>query len=467
MRSLNNYNKKRNFLLSGEPVGKLKKARGGIFVIQHHFATREHFDFRLAHNGVLLSWAVPKGLSNNPQDKRLAVQVEDHPLSYANFEGVIPAGNYGAGTVEIFDKGKFTPTYDLDYGLKKGHIKVVLNGKIFKGEFSLIKIDQKNWLIKKSATELKNKTPKSSSKNPFNSCPVELCKLTTQIPTGKNWAFEIKYDGYRILTFKEGGNIKFVTRNNKTFNKMPDIASSLNKIKSNFVLDGELVAINPAGKTDFGLLQANLKSNLPNCYMVFDLLALNGRDLRPLPLIKRKEMLKNLLVNLPANIQFSEHVINKGKQCFDFAKKNQLEGIVAKNLTSAYTGTRNGNWLKIKCYNRQEFVICGFVTSNKNPLLSALVLGYYNNSNLTYVGKVGSGLNENLKQQLHKKLTRLKTQHSPFLTVPKINAIWVKPTMVAEIQFAELTKQNLLRQPSFIALRQDKPAKQVQLESEK
>ena len=463
MNKLTIYNKKRNFNLTAEPVGKItKNLKAGIFVIQHHFARREHYDFRLQHNGVLLSWAVPKGLPTNTKDKRLAVMVEPHPLEYAKFEGVIPPGNYGAGSVQIFDSGRYTPCYDLSFGLKKGHIKIELHGKVFNGVFSLIKMDEKNWLIK--AEQNLGNLNLQTNKNPFNKCNVELCAITSTIPTGKNWAFEIKYDGYRIVAFKEE-KIKFLTRNFKDFTpKMADIAKSLMQINANCVLDGELVAFLANGKTDFATLQNNLKTGAPNCYVVFDLLALNGQDLRPLPLKKRKQMLKNLLSSAPANIQYSEHIIGRGKQCFNFALKNGLEGVVAKKLDAPYTGTRNGNWLKIKCYNRQEFVICGYITSAKNPLISALVLGYYNNNVLTYVGKVGSGLNAAQKQQLSAKLNKIISAHCPFKNAPKINAIWVKPKLVCEVQFAELTKQNLLRQPTFVALRQDKPARSVILE---
>ncbi len=563
MQKLKKYNQKRNFNSTNEPKGEIKlnknkkisnkniknsknnalkenfnknliKKTKNIFVIQHHFARREHFDFRIEHNGVLLSWAVPKGLSANPADKRLAVMVEDHPLEYANFEGVIPAGNYGAGTVEIYDFGSYTPCYDVDFGLKKGHIKIILNGKIFNGEYSLIKMDDKNWLIKKSDLQAENlnekiiknsnknqkiiknlnkviakkldhqvsvaissaknnknssknknviarsvsdvaisstKNNKNSSKNPFNKCDVQLCTLTNKIPSGKNWAFEIKYDGYRILTFKQNEKINLITRNGQDYTqKLPTIAESLKFFKHNFVLDGEVVSFDEAGRSDFGLLQQNLKLNPEQTqYVVFDLLALNGKDLRSTPLLKRKEMLKNLLINSPNNLIFSQHVLGEGSKCFTFAKQHNLEGIVAKEINSTYNGKRDETWLKIKCYMRQEFVICGYVTTPKNPVLSALILAYYCNKNLIFVGKVGTGFNEADKLNLSKKLNKIKAQNCPLITNPlkKENVVWVKPKLVAEIQFAELTKENILRQPSFIALREDKSAKDVVLEANK
>ncbi len=500
---LTTYNKKRNFSATSEPQGRPQaKSAGGIFVIQHHFARREHYDFRLEHNGVLLSWAVPKGLSNNPNDKRLAVQVEDHPLEYAKFEGVIPAGNYGAGSVEIFDFGTFTPSYDLDFGIKKGHIKIKLNGKKFNGEYSLIKMknagnknENKNkenkkinvekinktenkkfkntkennlWFIKcESAQKIKNKEIKNSNKNPFKNCSVQLCTLTNKIPTGKDWVFEIKYDGYRVVTYKEDENVKCLTRNNKDYTKrFPSIVEGIKKLKFNCILDGEVVAFDNLGKSDFSLLQEKLKT-APNEleYVVFDLLALNGKDLRTIPLIKRKEMLKNILIKSSKNLIFSEHIIGKGKQCFNFAKKNNLEGIVAKNINSVYAGKRNEDWLKIKCYMRQEFVIIGFLTTEKNPLLSAILVGYYKNKKLYYVGKVGTGFNEKLKKELNNKLNKIKSDCKvDFLPNKKIKANWVKPKYVAEIKFAELTKDSILRQPSFVGLREDKDAKTINLE---
>ncbi len=591
MKTLKEYNRKRNFNSTDEPkgifvsngkaktasknssnkaagksqkAGKAKGKAGGIFVVQHHFARREHFDFRLEHNGVLLSWAVPKGLSQNPADKRLAVHVEDHPLDYANFEGVIPAGNYGAGTVEIFDKGNFTPSYNLDYGMKKGHIKVVLNGEKFKGEYSLIKMDEKNWLIKKSchterimgspqnnficfegekeqtnlglqlrtseqfsksavcdawsvslcspkmtarpdthversagtchpehevptrtfavgriaegsASTMSKKTnisndkgdPSTTLRVTSKSYDAQLCTLTTTIPTGKNWAFEIKYDGYRILAFKEGENVKCLTRGKQDYSKkMPAIVDEIKTLKCNAVLDGELVAFDSLGRSDFSLLQEQLKSGGEMSYVVFDLLAINGRDLRSFPLNVRKEMLKNLLKNAPPHLVFSEHIVGSGKRCFAFAKKHNLEGIVAKNLNSAYLGKRNGDWLKIKCYMRQEFVIVGYQVTAKNPILSAILVGFYKDKKLHYAGKVGTGFSEKTRADLFSKLKKIESEShiDVYPQNKKINAHFVRPKYVVEIKFSEFTKEQVLRQPSFVGLRADKNASEVKLE---
>lgn len=503
---LTRYNEKRNFDETNEPKGKIKKSKSDAlkFVVQHHKARADHYDFRLEYKGVLLSWAVPKGVSMDPNEKRLAVHVEDHPLDYINFEGIIPKGNYGAGTVEIFDSGNYAPVYDFDYGLKKGHLKFVLNGKVLKGEFSLVKIDAKNWLIIKSKDEyavneqnkksekiiknskklLKNsiknekmtekaqkniKNPSKIKKNeklPFKTCDVQLAKLTAQVPAGDDWLFEIKYDGYRILTFVESGALKFLTRNKLDYtSKLEPLKNSILKIKANsFVLDGEVVAFDKLGRSDFSLLQQELKGDKNIAYVVFDILALNGEDLRNTPQIERKEIVEKTLKNCPPNIIYSTHTTGNGKKCFDFAKKHKLEGIIAKKSDAAYTGTRNGDWLKIKCYLRQEFVICGYTTTNKNRTLSALLLGVYKKNKLTFVGKVGTGFNTQDRIMLRDELDRLQTSKPNFEIKTKENIVWSKPKLVAEIQYAELTRDKILRQPSFIALRADKPAKLIKLE---
>ncbi len=457
------YNAKRDFKNTSEPKGKIKKSSQKLrFVIQHHMARADHYDFRLEHEGVLLSWAVPKGLSANPKDKRLAVRVEDHPLDYVNFEGVIPKGNYGAGSVQIFDEGFYSPSFDFNYGLKKGNLKFTLFGKIFKGEFSLIKMDEKNWLIVKSVDEFARQIPKSAPKK-FS---VQLATLSNEIPSGKDWAFEIKYDGYRILAHKEKNKVCLFSRNNVDYSKkMPLIHSAISKIKANsFVIDGEVVAFDAEGRSDFSLLNERMKNGKEMKYVVFDLLALNGEDLRALPLKSRKEKLRSLINKSSKEILFSNHILAKGKECFNFAKEHNLEGIMAKKINSPYIGKRTDDWLKIKCYLRQEFVICGFSTSAKNPVLSALILGYFNGKNLIYAGKVGTGFDEKEKQLLTSTLSKIKQENENFSRKFKEKIIWVKPKLVAEIQFAELTRDKILRQPSFIGLREDKKAKDVHLE---
>ena len=416
--TLTEYNKKRNFNNTKEPVGKTKKQSKALkFVIQYHKARAKHYDFRLEYKGVLLSWAVPKGLSVNPKDKRLAVMVEDHPLDYAKFEGVIPKGNYGAGSVEIFDSGTYFALEDFNKGLKKGHLKFVLNGQKYKGAWSLVKIDQKNWLIVKAEDEFaQEKQNNKITKNPFNTCSVQLATLSNTIPKGKDWLFEIKYDGYRILTFAQNNKIKMLSRNNKDYtNKFKSIANSLGKLEQPFVIDGEIVVFDEQGRSDFGLLQNNIKNPSQNFYyVIFDILSLNGQDLRSLTLLNRKKKLELFLAKADKNLIFSSFVVGKGDQSFDFAKQNNLEGIVAKKIDSQYTGNRSDAWLKIKCYHRQEFVIGGFTTSDKNQILSSVLLGYYKNKKLIFVGKVGTGFSEETKSLLLKKFNKLQIKTSPF-----------------------------------------------------
>ncbi len=470
---LKKYNEKRNFKSTSEPVGKVqKKTKQLRFVVQHHNARADHYDFRLEYDGVLLSWAVPKGLSNNPKIKRLAVMVEDHPVSYINFEGVIPKGNYGAGSVEIFDGGFYAPLEDFKSGLKKGHIKFVLAGEILKGAWSLIKTDEKNWIIVKSDDEFASdkKDISVTNSNPFKTCSAQLALLSNEIPKGKEWLFEIKYDGYRIIAFIENEKVKLVSRNGLDYsNKFSSVSASLEKVAKDIpmVLDGEVVCFDKNGRSDFGLLQENIKKKKGGfTYVVFDVLAYSGKDLRNEPLDVRKDYLEKILIDCPNNIAFSSYVIGKGKQSFSFAKKMNLEGIIAKKLNSKYLGKRTDDWLKIKCYKRQEFVIVGYTTTNKNKLLSAILVGYFNKEKLIFAGKVGTGFTEQKRLELNKIFKDLKKNKCPLSENINIkdNVVWLTPTLVAEVQYAELTKEKVLRQPSFVGLRQDKKSTDVVLE---
>lgn len=465
---LQEYNEKRNFSNTKEPKGKIKNTKAKRFVVQYHQARAKHYDFRLEHDGVLLSWAVPKGLSLNPKVKRLGVMVEDHPIDYIDFEGIIPKGNYGAGTVEIFDKGEYLPLQDIKQGFEKGHIKIVLNGEKLKGGWSIIKTNDNQWLFIKIQDDFVSSKEKTSKKLPFSSCPIQLATLSSKIPTGKIWVFEIKYDGYRMIAFKENQKVKIKSRNDIDYTKkFSSIAEKLKAFEDNFIFDGEIVAFDENGRSDFGLLQDNIKSGKGEYfYVVFDLLAFNGQDLRNLSLEKRKEKLERVLFNCDNHIIYSQHV-DKGRESFQFAKKNNLEGIVAKNINSIYSGKRNEDWLKIKCYQRQEFVIAGYTTSEKNSVLSALIVGYYKSGSLVYAGKVGTGFSENSKQELIAIFKKYIQKTCPFKEkIEDKNVIWLKPEFVCEVQFAEFTKEKLLRQPSFIGLRKDKDAKDVVLEKE-
>lgn len=458
--TLNTYNKKRNFIKTLEPKGKIKKTKKTRFVIQHHFSRREHFDFRLEYNGLLISFAVPKGLPVKSNQKHLAVMVEDHPVDYINFEGEIPKGEYGAGKVEIYDKGNYTSKKDLGKSIKEGVIKLELNGVKFKGSYNLIKIKDNNWIIVKSENSL--------VKNPFNKVDVKLALLSNEIPKSKDYVFEIKYDGYRIVAFIENNKIKLISRNHNDFTKkFENIADDLKNISKTCVLDGEVVVFDEKGRTDFSLLKNSITNNKKDfCYVVFDILALNGEDLRNKKLSERKEILKEFLKNTPKNIIFSDFVKGNGQKCFEFAKKNNLEGIVAKNINSVYDNSRDENWIKIKCYKQQEFVIGGFTTSESNIDLSALLVGYYKNKKLIYLGKVGTGFNDKIRRELNKSLSKLKSNKCYFdneKDFKKENVTFVKPKLIAVVKFSELTK-NGIRQPSFVSLREDKNPKDVNLE---
>lgn len=465
--SLKKYNKKRNFSATDEPFGKITKSKLKRFVIQYHKARKNHYDFRLEYQGVLLSWAIPKGISNNPKDKRLAIQVEDHPLDYIDFEGIIPSGNYGAGSVDIFDFGDYIPLENLKNGLKKGHLKFILNGNKIKGTYSLIKMEDNNWLIIKIDDEFVNRKQKSNLTQIKNITP-QLAKLANKIPKGNDWIYEIKYDGYRIIAYFENNKIKLLSRNNKDYTKkFKNISSSLLSLNhDSFVLDGEIVSFDKKGKSDFGLLQQNIKEgNKEFYYIIFDLLVLDGDDLRNLPLKKRKDKLERLLYKTSEYLIFSKHVTD-GEKCFKFAKENNLEGIIAKRIDSIYEGKRSDDWQKIKCYQRQEFIVVGYTTSSKNKELSALLLGYYDEKDLVYVGKVGTGFNLEKRKELNNLFKNSIRKKSPFKEDIKVkNVIWLKLKFIAEIQFAELTKDKHLRQPSFIALRIDKKVDEVILES--
>lgn len=472
--SLKEYKEKRNFGTTNEPKGNIEKRKSNRFVVQLHKARAKHYDFRLEYGGVLISFAVPKGLSNNTNDKRLAVHVEDHPVDYINFEGVIPKGNYGAGIVEIFDKGNYFPLENIKRGLENGHLKVVLNGEKLKGAWSLVNIKDNNWIIVKSKDEYatlnengKENNKKLKTKNPFSKCDVELATLTNEIPKGKDWIFEIKYDGYRAVSYVENGKVKIFSRNGLDYTqKFNSIAKSLRSIKEDsFVVDGEIVVFDKNGKSDFSMLQDSIKNGKNNLYYcVFDLLALNGKDLRGESLENRKSKLERLLFKSDKNLMYSSHVLD-AKASYNFAKENNLEGIVAKKKNSKYIGKRTLDWLKIKCVLRQEFVIAGYTTTTKNQVLSALILGYYKSGELKYVGKVGTGLGEKNKKELVLKFKQIIRKTSPFKqSIKEKNVTWLTPKFVVEIKFAELTHDKLLRQPSFVSLRLDKKAKDVKLE---
>jgi len=504
--NLKEYQQKRNFDRTPEPAGEAGDSQEGLrFVIQHHMARKEHYDLRLEWAGVLLSWAVPKGPSYNTQVRRLAVQVENHPLEYRHFEGTIPKGEYGGGTVMLWDEGYWVPFGNVEDGLKEGILKFELKGIRLKGKWALIRLrkqaneKQDSWLFLKekdeyaknddgisdfntsvrtgrTMKEIEKGAEEKFIKNPFSKVDPQLAKLVKEPPEGDNWLYELKYDGYRIIAFVEAGNVRLITRNGNDYTlRFYDIASSLMSLAKGrpMVLDGEIVVTDKEGKTDFGALQSFLKNprgkNL--VYIIFDLLALDGIDLRARPLTDRKEILQKLLAEAPKNLYYSRHVIGYGKESFAAACQAGMEGIVGKKADSVYSGGRNGDWIKLKCDRRQEFVIGGYTISDRRlGGVSSLLLGFYKNDDLVYAGRAGTGISESEMKMLEDKFKNLITEKSPFAQPPKARAdekiIWLEPELVAEIKFAEWTDDNLLRQASYKGLRTDKNPKSIRRETE-
>lgn len=497
MDSLKEYNEKRDFSKTKEPGGNMVKLKGSRFVVQHHMARAEHYDFRLEAGGVLISWAIPKGPSFNPKDKRLAVHVEDHPFNYKDFEGIIPKGQYGGGTVMIWDEGTYTAKENVNNSVEEGSIKFTLSGKRLKGNWSLIKLrdtaKQDNWLLIKendefaqdeagisgfltsirtgrNMAEIEKNLSAASIKNPFDTAGVQLASLANDIPEG-DWIYELKYDGYRILSYIENDKISLITRNGLDYtNHFPYIAKTVLKWanKRAMVLDGEMIVTDESGRSDFSAMQNHIKKGgrQPLSYVAFDLLAFEGKDLRKLPLLTRKEKLQKLLAGAPEELQYSSHTDSFNKDMLDKICAGGFEGLIAKKTDSVYSGKRNGDWLKIKCASRQEFAVGGYsVTDKAGDGISSLLLGYNEGGDFIYAGRSGTGFNEEESKRLKNMFKSQTVSSSPFTVVPKAakneSIYWVNPQFVAEIQFTEWTKEGLLRHPSYLGLRSDKPADEV------
>ncbi|MFA6983428.1 MAG: DNA ligase D [Sedimentibacter sp.] len=501
---LNEYNQRRNFEKTFEPEGRTETSEESLrFVVQHHLAGRDHYDLRLEWNGVLLSWAVPKGPSYNTKDKRLAVQVEDHPLEYRNFEGTIPKGEYGGGVVMLWDEGYWEPYMNVDEGLSEGMLKFSLKGSRLRGRWALIRLKGKagetkdNWLLLKekdeyvkddegmsefttsirtgrNMAEIEKGHEEKIIKNPFSKADVQLAKLANTVPEGDEWLYEMKYDGYRILAFVEGNSVRLITRNGNDITKrFFKIASSLIDLAKGraMVLDGEIVVTDDSGKTDFQALQNYLKAQKPQTltYIIFDLLAIDGEDIRGHSLMDRKEKLESLMQDAPNNLYYSRYVKGYGKESFAAACEAGMEGIVGKKPDSIYSGNRNDDWIKLKCDKRQEFVIGGYSLSDKRTSgVSSLLLGVYDGEELIYAGRAGTGISENDMIVLESYFQGLKRLESPFKQEPKTKSnekiTWLEPKLAAEIKFAEWTKDNLLRQASYKGLRADKNPKEIKRE---
>jgi bifunctional non-homologous end joining protein LigD len=571
---LSEYKKKRNFGATPEPAGKVKAAKGNSFVIQKHAATRLHYDFRLEMEGVLRSWAVPKGPSLDPGEKRLAVHVEDHPIDYGGFEGIIPKGQYGGGTVLLWDRGTWTPLGDMDpvAAYKKGHLKFRLDGEKLHGGWALVRMGgrnqeegHENWLLikekddeavpgsadavveenpdsvasgrameeiaadpervwqsnhaeknasfkdkiaakaaklvkpKKPAKAVKAAKPakpvkfvarKATAKPPVpkrtptvsavagarkatlpDSVEVELATLVDAVPPGEGWVHEIKYDGYRALCEVRDGEARLITRNGKDWtDRFAAIAREAATLPAErALLDGEVVVLEPDGRSSFQALQNALSENRQGdlVYFAFDLLHLDGYDLRPASLLDRKGALAELLVNHDGAIHLSGQIEGEGEAFFRQACQYGLEGIVSKRAAAPYRGGRGKDWLKVKCLNRQEFAIVGFTDPERSREgFGALLLAVNDDAGkLVYAGKVGTGFDDEMLNALRAKMDKLEIQKPAFRNPPRgaeaRRSHWLKPKLVGEVAFTEWTRDGILRHPTFQGLREDKRPEEI------
>jgi bifunctional non-homologous end joining protein LigD len=464
-KKLSEYERKRDSKKTPEPFGGGRgKATDPIFVVQRHDARRLHYDFRLERDGVLASWAVPKGVPLEPGEQHLAVHVEDHPLEYGSFQGEIPEGNYGAGTVEIWDRG----TYELLEEKKDGGLTVRLHGKRLEGTWALVPAhlsgDEKNWLI------LRKREDGASSGKPRIYRPM-LATLTEELPHGEEWEFEPKWDGYRAVGYVRGGEPKLLSRNgNDLTERFESVAKELVKAlrTPDAVVDGEVVALDAAGRSSFSAMQ---QGSTQLAYEVFDALEADGEPLLDLPLTERRARLEKLLARNPI-VQLSGSFAD-GDALFEAAQEQGLEGVVAKRGSSRYVeGGRGRDWLKIKTHGRQEFVICGYTKGQgrRSGGFGALVMGVHRGTEWEWVGNVGTGFKERDIDEMLAKLEPLRRAESPFPIVPKMpkvkrgDVVWVDPKLVAEVEFAQWTHDGHLRAPSFQGLRDDKPATDVHRE---
>ena len=513
--TLEKYHAKRDFSKTAEPRGAL--ARPGTqlsFVVQKHAARNLHYDFRLELDGTLKSWAVPKGPSLDPGDKRLAVHVEDHPVEYGSFEGDIPAHEYGAGNVIVWDRGTWTPVGDAAAGYRKGHLKFTLDGEKLSGGWALVRMGRPkegkdNWLLikerddaacegeeaevtarlpdsvlsGKASTKAKAakaaKTGKARAAGVKAALPAmiepQLATLTDRAPEGDEWLAEIKFDGYRALCRLQDGRAAMYTRaGNDWTAKWKDIAEAAAALPADEAwLDGEVVALDEKGNVSFQLLQNNMAEARGRlAYYVFDLPFLNGYDLRGMPLVQRKELLRALLEKTdPAGLlRYSDHLAGNAKDAFSHACMHGLEGVIVKRADAPYAVTRSQSWLKLKCQQRQEFVVGGYTDpAGRREKFGALLLGVYEDGGgLRYAGRVGTGFDAAMLRGLHKDFAALASDTPPFRDPPKQRGApglhWLKPRLVAEVKFAQWTNDGLIRQGAFIGMRSDKPAREIRHE---
>jgi bifunctional non-homologous end joining protein LigD len=463
---LETYRKKRDPGKTPEPFGSRGGKDGSAprFVVQRHAARRLHYDFRLERNGALASWAVPKGVPLEQGERHLAVHVEDHPLDYADFEGEIPAGQYGAGTVEIWDRG----TYELVEEKKDGGLTVRLHGARLDGTWTLVPAhldgDPKNWLLLR-------KDGKDSAAGPRAYEPM-LATSTDTLPAGDGWAFEPKWDGFRTLAFVNGGVVTLRSRNaNDLTGRFEAVARALGQaVRSpSAVIDGEVCALDEAGRSGFGLLQQGAGKLV---YVAFDVLERDGEPLFDSTYLERREALEQLLDAAVDGVLVSPS-FDDGAALEQVAREHSLEGVVAKRTDSVYRpGRRSLEWRKLKLKQRQELVIAGYTLGKgrRSNGIGALVLGVHDAQGLRYAGNVGTGLNDRELDRLERLLEPLRREQPPFAEVPKMPKVrrgdvtWVEPSLVVEIEFGEWTRDGRLRAPVYLGLREDKPAADVVVE---
>ena len=465
--SLEEYRRKRNPNKTAEPFSSRQTGkRLPTFVVQRHDARRLHYDFRLERDGVLASWAVPKGVPLEPGVRALAVHVEDHPLDYGGFEGEIPKGQYGAGTVEIWDSG----TYELVEEKPDGGLTVRLHGKRLDGTWTLIPAHldgkEQNWLL------VRKKDGHFALRNDYQ--PM-LATLADKLPTGDEWLFEVKWDGYRALGYVRNGEAKLVSRNgNDLTARFPDVAKALGQaMKSpDGVVDGEVCALDEQGRPSFSAMQQG-KPGTPLVYAVFDVLEIDGKPVLDRPVTERRELLDELLDVRDTTVQISV-AFDDGEALFTAALEKHLEGVMAKKRSSRYAeGRRTRDWLKIKTHGEQEFVIVGYTKGEGRRARSfgSLVLAVNDGGTLRWVGNAGTGFTEKTIGELLDALEALRVDESPLAVVPKMakvrksDVMWVRPSLVAEVKFAEWTHDGHLRAPVYLGLRDDKTAPEVHAET--
>ena len=522
-KQLDEYRKKRQFDRTPEPAGdELVRQSENTFVVQKHAATRLHYDFRLAIDGTLKSWAVPKGPSLNPNDKRLAVQTEDHPLDYANFEGNIPKGSYGAGEVMVWDRGTFQLEGKADAltQLQRGEIKFSLNGEKLRGSFVIVKLknSQKgnewlmikhkdaavdaNWnidehdgsvLTGRVLEEIKTEQEPKREPTPLHAADLDDARKAPIPPrmgvmlasigdhpfSDPNWLFEIKWDGVRALAFLDHGKLQLHARSGSDITShYPELAALPQAFTGHqAIIDGEIAVPDERGHSDFGKLQERmhvrnpspkLVSQYPVVYFAFDLPYCDGYDLRAAPLLQRKQLLQRLLHNSD-KVRYSDHQLERGEELFELAKQNELEGIVAKRIDSRYVSERSSNWLKLKTSKILDAVVGGWTAPRGAGLpFGSLLLGLYEGKKLLFIGHAGSGFNSETHKDISAKLSKLETSRCPFDQLPETNekATWVKLELVARVRFSGWTQEGRLRHPVFMGLRDDASPQDCRVETE-